>query len=395
MSEQHSRSAATIAAQALHIINEETGGVVPGIELATTFARDDSYEFRSEFGYSRDSNPTTRNAEKIIKALSGAEDALVFNSGMSAISTVYETLRPGQHVVAPIIMYHGAQHWLQHLEKTRGIELTLFDQTKQGALKEAIKPGKTELVWIESPVNPTWDVIDIAEAADLAHEAGATLGLDTTVAPPCTTDAFALGADIVFQSATKYLGGHSDLTGGVLTTAKNDDRWQEIQYVRKHLGGILQPFEAWLLIRGIRTLFVRFERASQNAMALARHFENHPKVERALYPGLENYPGHEIAARQMTNGFGGMMSLLIKGDEAEARATAAACRVFMPATSLGGVESLIEHRKTVEGPDSAVPDNLLRLSVGIEGEQDLIADIEQALGQKPSVDPRALRADVR
>ena len=384
MSEQHNRSAATIAAQALHIINEQTGGVVPGIEPATTFARDGNYDVRSDFTYSREANPTTRSAEEIIKALSGAEDALLFNSGMSAVSAVFETLKPGQHVVAPLIMYHGAQQWLRHLEKTRGIALTLFDQTQPGALKEAIQPGKTAMVWIESPVNPTWDVIDIAEAANLAHEAGATLGLDTTVAPPCTTDAFALGADIVFQSATKYLGGHSDLTAGVLATAHADERWQQIKHVRTFVGGILQPFEAWLLIRGMRTLFVRFERASQNALALARHFENHPRIERALYPGLPGHPGHDIAAKQMTNGFGGMMSLLIKGDATEARATAAACRVFMPATSLGGVESLIEHRKTVEGPESAVPDNLLRLSVGIEGEQDLIADIEQALGQKPA-----------
>lgn len=384
MSDQHNRSPATIAAQALHIINEQTGGVVPGIEPATTFARDDSYDVRSGFVYSREANPTTRNAEEIIKALSGAEDALLFNSGMSAVSAVYETLKPGQHVVAPLIMYHGAQQWLRHLEKTRGIGLTLFDQTQPDALKQAIQPGKTAMVWIESPVNPTWDVIDIAEAADLAHDAGAVLGLDTTVAPPCTTDAFTLGADIVFQSATKYLGGHSDLTGGVLATAREDELWQEIKHVRTFVGGILQPFEAWLLIRGMRTLFVRFERASQNALALARHFDNHPKIERALYPGLSSHPGHDVAAKQMTNGFGGMMSLLIKGDASEARAAAAACRVFMPATSLGGVESLIEHRKTVEGPESAVPDNLLRLSVGIEGEKDLIDDIEQALGQKPA-----------
>ncbi|MEO0809456.1 MAG: PLP-dependent transferase [Pseudomonadota bacterium] len=192
-------------------------------------------------------------------------------------------------------------------------------------------------------------------------------------------DALGLGADIVFQSATKYLGGHSDLTAGALVTAAADSRWQEITLARKLMGGILPAFEAWLLIRGMRTLFVRFERASANAMAIARHFENHPKIERVLYPGLKSHPGHMLASRQMTNGFSGMLSLLIKGDGAAARQVANDTEVFMPATSLGGVESLIEHRKTVEGPHSRVPENLLRLSVGIEARDDLIGDLEQAL----------------
>ncbi|MEO1610397.1 MAG: PLP-dependent aspartate aminotransferase family protein, partial [Pseudomonadota bacterium] len=306
-------------------------------------------------------------------------DALLFNTGMSAITAVFETLRNGQHVVAPQVMYHGTADWLRRLEEIRGIGVTFFDQTEPGALESAIQPGKTAIVWIESPVNPTWDVIDIAEAARLAHNAGAILGLDATVSPPCTTDALGLGADIVFQSATKYLGGHSDLTAGALVTAAADSRWQEITLARKLMGGILPAFEAWLLIRGMRTLFVRFERASANAMAIARHFENHPKIERVLYPGLKSHPGHMLASRQMTNGFSGMLSLLIKGDGAAARQVANDTEVFMPATSLGGVESLIEHRKTVEGPHSRVPENLLRLSVGIEARDDLIGDLEQAL----------------
>ena len=379
MKNARQHAAATIAAQALHLINEQTGAVVPGIEPASTFARNSAYELRDAFVYSRYGSPTTAAGEAVLNALCGGQGALLFNTGMSAIIAVFETLRAGQHIVAPKIMYHGAADWLRRLSETRGIGVTFFDQTEPGALQRAIEPGKTAIVWIESPVNPTWDVIDIAEAAQIAHDAGAILGLDATVTPPCTTDALALGVDIVFQSATKYLGGHSDLTAGALVTAANNERWQEIALARKLTGGILQAFEAWLLIRGMRTLFVRFERASQNALTIARHFEKHPKIERVLYPGLESHPGHRVASRQMTNGFSGMLSLMVKGDGAAARQMASQVSVFMPATSLGGVESLIEHRKTVEGPHSHVPENLVRLSVGIEAADDLIADLEQAL----------------
>ncbi|MGI9424987.1 MAG: trans-sulfuration enzyme family protein, partial [Hyphomicrobiaceae bacterium] len=269
MTRTHNRAAATLAAQALHAIDAQTGAVVPGIEPATTFARDADYELRGHFGYAREANPTTEKTEDVLNALSGGEGALLFNAGMSAITAVFETLRPGQHVVAPEIMYHGAQDWLRRLRDTRGIGVTFFNQADPTALAAAMQPGKTALVWIESPVNPTWDVIDITVAAELAHGTGAILGVDATVSPPCTMDAIGLGADIVFQSATKYLGGHSDLTAGALVTAKADSRWAEIRQVRKLTGGNLQPFEAWLLLRGMRTLFVRFERASANALTLA------------------------------------------------------------------------------------------------------------------------------
>ena len=379
MSNSNKMSAQTIAAQACHLIDERTGAVVPGIEPASTFSRDDAYEFKSDFSYARDSHPTAAKTEKVLNALCGGEGALLFNAGMSAVTTMFETIRSGEHVVAPQVMYHGAQDWLRRLSETRGVSVSFFDQADPGALERAIQPGKTALVWIESPANPTWDVIDIANAARLAHDAGAILGLDATVSPPCTTNAFELGADIVFHSATKYLGGHSDLTAGALITAKSDARWDEIIKVRKLTGGVLGPFDAWLLLRGMRTLFVRFERASENAMAIASHFEGHPKIEAVLYPGLESHPGHEIAKRQMTNGFSGMLSLLIKGDAAAARQIASRTNVLVPATSLGGVESLIEHRKSVEGPHSVVPENLLRLSIGIESVADLIEDLEQAL----------------
>ena len=372
-------SRSTLAAQALHLIDEATGAVVPGIEPASTFARGPDYEPMGAFNYARYANPTTQATEKVLAALDGGADALAFNAGMAAVVSLFETVRAGQHIAAPQIMYHGGQDWLRRLSETRGIALTLFDQTREGALEEALRPGETAVLWIETPVNPTWDVIDIERAAKAAHDAGAILGVDSTVAPPCTTRPLELGADIVFHSATKYLGGHSDLTAGALICAEANALWDEIKQVRKLTGGILSPFDAWLLLRGMRTLFIRFERASDNAMAIARALADHPRVAQVLYPGLESHPGHEIAKKQMRGGFGGMMSILVEGDAAAARRVATATKLFIPATSLGGVESLIEHRKSVEGPHSIVPPNLLRLSVGIEDVRDLIADLEQAL----------------
>ena len=297
----------------------------------------------------------------------------------AAVCAVFETVNSGEHVVAPRIMYHGSQDWLRRISEKRSIGLSLFDASDLNALQQAVQPGKTSIVWIETPVNPTWDVIDIAAAADIAHDAGAILVVDATVSSPVTTRALEHSADIVFHSATKYLNGHSDVVAGILVAAKQDDRWQEIKLVRTLTGGVLGPFEAWLLLRGMRTLFLRFEKSSQSALRIASHFENHPKLVRVLYPGLESHPGHDIAKRQMTHGFGGMLSLLVKGDADEARAIAGNTHLFVPATSLGGVESLIEHRASVEGPHSEVPQNLLRLSIGIENCQDLIDDLEMSL----------------
>ncbi len=373
-------SRSTLAAQALHLIDEATGAVVPGIEPASTFARGENYEPMGGFNYARYDNPTTQITEKVLAALDGGADALAFNAGMAAVVSLFETVRAGQHIAAPQVMYHGGQDWLRRLAETRGISLTLFDQTREGALEEALRPGETAVLWIETPVNPTWDIIDIERAAKAAHGAGAILAVDSTVAPPCTTRSLELGADIVFHSATKYLGGHSDLTAGALICAQDNALWDEIKQVRKLTGGILSPFDAWLLLRGMRTLFIRFERASDNAMAIARALADHPRVARVLYPGLESHPGHDIAKKQMRGGFGGMMSILIDGDGDAAKRVATATKLFIPATSLGGVESLIEHRKSVEGPHSLVPPNLLRLSVGIEDVRDLIKDLEQALG---------------
>ena len=368
----------TLLTQAGHFIDPQTGAIVPPIHPSTTYARDGRYELQG-FEYSRDANPTGRRVEEVLAMLEGAEDALVFGSGLAGVSTFFETVRTGERVVAPRVMYHGAADWLRRLAERRGVEVTFFDATERAALERAVQASETAVVWIEPSVNPTWDVIDVRAASEAAHAAGAVLAVDATVTPAVTLRALDLGADIVFHSGTKYLSGHSDVTAGVLATRAVDARWEEIRHARTLMGGVLGPFESWLLLRGMRTLHVRYERQAANAMAIARHFEHHPRLEAVLYPGLESHPGHEVAARQMRGGFGAMLSLLIAGNADDAKGVATRTRLFVPATSLGGVESLIEHRATVEGPNSIVPTNLLRISVGIERVDELIADLEQAL----------------
>lgn len=372
-------SAETLLAHGGEAPEPTTGAVVPPLHFSTTFARNAQYELMGEYIYGRYQNPTFDPVEKLAATLDKGAEAKLFASGMAGITAIFETVNAGEHIVAPTVMYHGAQDWLRYISRKRNIDLTLFDASDPEGLEKALRPGKTVIVWIESPVNPTWDVIDIAASAQAAHSAGAILAVDATVSTPITTQPISLGADLVFHSATKYLNGHSDVTAGIVVTREKNERWEEIKMIRKYVGGIQGPFEAWLLLRGMRTLSLRFERASENALKLARHFENHPKIEKVLYPGLESHPGHHIAKKQMSNGFGGMMSLLVNGDAAYAQQVATRAKVFTPATSLGGVESLIEHRASVEGPHSVVPKNLIRLSVGIEEVQDLINDLEQAL----------------
>ena len=369
----------TIAAHALRAVDQATGAVVPPIHTSTTYARDENYQPKLKENYIRNGNPTLWQAEETIAALEQGAGALLFASGMAAITTLTETIPQGAHVVAPDVMYYGTRDWLKRLESLGRITLSLFDPRDPSALAASLRKGRTDLVWIESPLNPTWDVIDIAAAADAAHAAGAILAVDATATAAVTTRPLQLGADIVFHSATKYLNGHSDVLAGVLVAREVNARWKDVAMLRTKMGSPLAPFECWLLMRGMRTVFVRYRQASANAMAIARHFEKHPKVERVLYPGLASHPAHDVAARQMTDGFGGMMSILVRGGFEEAKRLCTRLRVIVPATSLGGVESLAEHRKTVEGPMSTVPDNLVRLSIGIEHVDDLIADLEQAL----------------
>ena len=367
-------------AQALRQIDSMAGGISPGIFPSTTYVRDENYELiDARHSYGRDENPGFAVAEKVLAELEGGSAALLFSSGTSAAMAIVQSLQPGDRIVAPKIMYWALRKWLITFCEKWGLQFDLFDPADPNALARTVQEKKTKLVWIESPCNPTWDVIDIAAAADIAHAAEAYLVVDSTVTTPVLTQPIKHGADIVVHSATKYLNGHCDVVAGVVITAKEDELWENICQIRVQAGAILGSFEAWLLQRGMRTLFLRVHKASESALAIARHFEGHASLKSVLYPGLPNHPGHEIAQRQMAGGFGGMLSLRVEGDEDTALAVVKRCKVFTRATSLGGVESLIEHRYSIEGANSPIPKDLVRLSVGIESVDDLIADLEQAL----------------
>jgi cystathionine gamma-synthase len=376
-----SRHPATMAAQALGWIDEQTKALVPPVHPATTFIRDPDNQYRAGYSYGRPTNPTFVQPEALLARLEGGAACLTFASGMAAATAVFLALRPGDHVVAPQVMYWGLRNWLKSSAAERKLAVDFVDATASDALAAAVKPGRTKLVWIESPANPTWAITDIAAAAEIAHGAGARLAIDGTVATPVLTRPIALGADVVMHSATKYLNGHSDVVAGALVAARQDELWERIAAIRSGNGAILGSFEAWLLLRGMRTLHLRVERSSRTAQAIAEHFVGHHRIAAVLYPGLPSHPGHAVAARQMSGGFGGMLSIRVAGGESAAIATAARVTVWKRATSLGGVESLIEHRASIEGPGSPAPGDLLRLSVGIEDAADLIGDLEQALAE--------------
>ncbi|MCU0883577.1 MAG: aminotransferase class V-fold PLP-dependent enzyme [Beijerinckiaceae bacterium] len=370
----------TLAAQALGKIDPVTRGVVPPIHVATTFIRDEDNGYSTGFVYGRPDNETIREAEAVLAMLERAEaGALLFGSGMAAATAVFQALDPGDHIVAPRVMYWALRSWLM-TEATRwGLLVTFCETDDLEQLKAAIQPSKTKLVWLETPSNPLWTITDIAAAADIAHKAGAKLAVDSTCASPVHTQPLTLGADVVMHAATKILNGHSDVVAGALAAREDDAFWQRIRSIRKMQGGILGPFEAYLLMRGMRTLHLRAERQARTAMALATRLSAHPHVARVLYAGLPQHPGHDVAQRQMQGGFGYMMSVQVNGGEAAAIATAARVRLFKRATSLGGVESLIEHRASIEGPGSPCPPDLLRLSCGIEDEDDMFADLDDCL----------------
>lgn len=377
---RNSWSARTLAAQAMGKIDPLTKAVVPPIHVATTFIRDEDNAYSSGFMYGRPDNETIREAESVLAMLEEAKaGALVFGSGMAAATSVFLALSPGDHVVAPKVMYWGLRAWLLNEATRWGLKVDFVETDDLAALKAAVRPGSTRLVWLETPSNPLWTITDIAAAAEIAHAAGARLAVDSTCASPVHTRPLTLGADIVMHAATKVLNGHSDVVAGALCANANDEYWARIASVRRTLGGILGPLEAYLLIRGMRTLHVRQERQSASAMELAKRLSRHPRVSRVLYPGLPQHPGHDIAARQMEGGFGFMLSIQVTGGEAAAVRTAARVELYKRATSLGGVESLIEHRASIEGPGSPCPPDLLRLSTGIEDVEDLYRDLDATL----------------
>jgi cystathionine gamma-synthase len=369
----------SIAAQALGWVDEKTRAITPAIHVSSTYLRDPDNQYRSGRVYARADNPAFDQAEAVMAQLEEGAQAALFASGMAAATAVFQALSPGDHVLAPKVMYWSLRNWLMNFATRWGLKVELIDMTDPAAVQAAVRPGVTKLVWIETPANPLWTVTDIAATAEIAHAAGALVAVDSTVPSPVLTRPLTLGADIVMHAGTKYLNGHSDLVAGVLVTREDSEYWRRVKMVRAQIGGTLGSFEAWLLLRGMRTLYLRVRAASQSAQRIAEHFQGHPLVEAVLYPGLPSAHGHAVAARQMQGGFGGMMSIRAKGGEAAAIATAAHVELWKRATSLGGTESLIEHRASVEGAGTPAPPDLLRLSVGIEDAGDLIADLEQAL----------------
>ena len=372
-------SAASLAAQAMGWVDPVTKAVVPPIHMSSTYQRDTDNNYSSGRIYARADNPTFDQVEATLAALEGGSKALVFSSGMSAACACFLAMSPGDHIIVPKVMYWSLRNWLATFATHWGLKIDFVDADRTDAIAAAVRPGATKLVWLETPANPTWSISDIAAVAEITHKAGALLAIDSTVATPVLTRPIELGADIVMHSATKYLNGHSDIIAGALIGARDDAHWAKLRAIRAQLGTILGQMEAWLLMRGIRTLFPRVQWACRSAQSLAERFAGHPMVADVLYPGLASFPGHAIAARQMHGGFGGMLSIRVKGGERAAIATAARVDLWKRATSLGGVESLIEHRASVEGPSTPCPPDLLRLSVGVEDSGDLFDDLDQAL----------------
>jgi cystathionine gamma-synthase len=370
----------TLAAQGMGRIADPYRDVVPPIHVSTTYERGSDGSFPGGRVYARDENPTFDQVEALIAALEHAAAALVFSSGQAAAAAVFQALAPGDGIIAPRNMYWGLRNWIAQFAARWELPLEFYDNASTDDLAAKARARRPRLIWIETPANPTWDVTDIAAAGALAREVGALVAVDSTAATPLLTRPLELGADIVMHSATKYLNGHSDVIAGALATARDDDTWQQIRRSRGAAGAVLGPFEAWLVLRGMRTLHLRVAAACANALAIAQRLQSHPGLSHVLYPGLSQHPGHAIAAKQMQGGFGGMMSLRLAAGEEAARAFTAKLRVFKRATSLGSVESLAEHRASVEGPGTQCPPDLVRLSIGVEHVDDLIGDLEQALG---------------
>jgi cystathionine gamma-synthase len=369
----------TLIAQGLGRVADPYRDIVPPIHMSTTYERGGDGSYPGGRIYSRPDNPSFDQVEALIALLEHAASALVFASGQAAAAAVFQSLAPGDAVLAPRNMYWGLRNWMSQFASTWQLPLEFYDNASIDDLAAKTRARRPRLIWIETPANPTWDVTDIAAASALAREVGAIVAVDSTAATPLLTRPLELGAGIVMHSATKYLNGHSDVIAGALAGARDDDLWQRNRQTRSGGGAVLGPIEAWLLLRGMRTLHVRVAAACANAQAIAERLAAHPRLSHVLYPGLPAHPGHSVAAKQMRGGFGGMMSLRLRDGEEAAKRFTATLRVFKRATSLGSVESLAEHRASVEGPGTQCPPDLVRLSVGIEHVDDLIADLEQAL----------------
>lgn len=369
----------TLAVHAGGEPDETTGAVVPPIHLATTFRHGPAGERVAGYEYQRESNPTQDRLETALAALENGAAALCFGSGMAAMAGLLESLPAGSHVLIPTDCYTGLRALSAEFLPERGISASAVDMADLDAVQAALRP-ETKLVWAETPSNPQLRVSDIAALAALAHGHGALLACDNTFATPVLQRPLALGADVVMHSTTKYLGGHSDVMGGALVFARRDDLFERVFHRRHVTGGILAPFSAWLILRGCRSLPARMAWHCANARALAEMLATHPAVEAVHYPGLASHPGHAVAARQMRDA-GGMLSFRLRGGREAALAVAGALELAINATSLGGPETLVEHRASIEGANAVSPANLLRVSVGLEHREDLLADFNQALAR--------------
>lgn len=379
----------TKVAQALSVDNKAAedsamGGVVPAIHTSTTYYRDPDNGYASGRIYARDDNPSYLPAERLLANLEQGAEALLFSSGMAAAVAVFQSLRPGALVFAPKVMYWALRNWLATIGQDWGLTVRFLDMTSTSEVVAAIEHQKPDLVWLESPANPLWQVTDIRTIAAAAKAHQTIVAVDSTVATPILCQPLTLGADLVMHSATKYLNGHSDVIAGALVTREPSDIWSRIRQQRRQGGAVLSPFDASQLLRGMRTLALRVRYAAESALWLAQALQKDARVSEVLYPGLPEFDGHVIAKEQWQGGFGGMLSVRFKSGAAFAIQVAAHTRLWKRATSLGAVESLIEHRASIEGEGTPVPMDLLRLSVGIESAQDLLADLQHAMDKAGS-----------
>ncbi|HEY6641084.1 aminotransferase class I/II-fold pyridoxal phosphate-dependent enzyme [Povalibacter sp.] len=357
------------------------GDVAPAIHMSTTFERDSDGEFSRGYSYARADNPGRKALEQCIAALEGGHDATAYSSGSAASLAVFSLLRPGDHVVAPIESYHGTAKQLRDIIGPMGVQYTFVDMTRADAVRAALTPA-TKLVWIETPSNPMLNVSDIEAITALSHERGAIVCCDNTFATPVWQRPLRFGVDLVMHSSTKYFGGHSDVMGGAIVTREGGTLSERLRDYQGTAGNTPAAFDCWLLRRSLTTLVCRVRAQTENAARIAEFLSTHQGIERVFYPGLASHRGHDIARKQMQGGFGAMLSFCVRGGREEAFAVAGKMKYFTRATSLGGVESLVEHRASIEGPHTVTPQNLLRLSVGLEHADDLIADLDQALASR-------------
>ena len=367
----------TVAVHAGHEVDPATGAVAAPIYLSTTFERDIEGTYSRGFMYTRNDNPNRKTLERGVSMLEGGEAAAAFASGMGATMSILQALSPGDHVLAHVDAYYGTSRLIREIFVRWGLEVDFVDMSDLAAVKKALRPN-TKLAWSETPSNPLLKVVDLAPLAEIAHDAGVTLICDNTWAPILQRP-IDLGVDLILHSTTKYFGGHCDVLGGIVVAREDNEFFQRIRGIQYEGGAVPSPFDCWLILRGMRTLPWRMRAHSENAMKIAEFLSGHPKVARVHYPGLQSHSGHKIAAGQMSM-FGGMLSFEVKAGYQAAMTVAAKTKIFIRATSLGGVESLIEHRASIEGPGSTSPEGLLRASIGLENADDLIEDLDQALG---------------